>query len=118
VDDVLPVGALAVVADNAPAGILALADQLRPGAADTVAELTTLTSTAPALLTGDNARAATTLAAQIGITDIRAGLLPQDTVTAVELTRVRPANLYTNLTAKTLPHNEQHAACSSTCSTR
>ena len=72
-----------VVADDAPAGILALADQLRPGAADTVAELTALTGTAPALLTGDNARAATTLAAQIGITDIRAGLLPQDKVTAV-----------------------------------
>jgi P-type E1-E2 ATPase len=72
-----------VVADDAPAGILALADQLRPGAADTVGELTALTGTAPALLTGDNARAATTLAAQIGITDIRAGLLPQDKVTAV-----------------------------------
>ena len=72
-----------VVADGAPAGILALADQLRPGAADTVAELAALTGTAPALLTGDNARAATTLAAQIGITDIRAGLLPQDKVSAV-----------------------------------
>jgi P-type E1-E2 ATPase len=72
-----------VVADGAAAGILALADQLRPGAADTVAELTALTGTAPVLLTGDNARAATTLAAQLGITDIRAGLLPQDKVTAV-----------------------------------
>jgi heavy metal translocating P-type ATPase len=72
-----------VVADGAPAGILALADQLRPGAVDTVAELTALTGTVPVLLTGDNARAATTLAAQIGITDIRAGLLPQDKVIAV-----------------------------------
>jgi heavy metal translocating P-type ATPase len=72
-----------VVADGVPAGILALADQLRPGAADTVAELTALTGTEPVLLTGDNRRAATTLAAQIGITDIRAGLLPQDKVTAV-----------------------------------
>ncbi len=72
-----------VVADGAATGILALADQLRPGAADTVAELTALTGTAPVLLTGDNARAATTLAAQIGITDSRAGLLPQDKVTAV-----------------------------------
>jgi cation-transporting P-type ATPase J len=72
-----------VVADGAPAGILALADQLRPGAVETVAELTALTGTAPVLLTGDNVRAATTLAAQIGITDIRAGLLPQDKVTAV-----------------------------------
>ena len=72
-----------VAADGVPAGILALADQLRPGAAGTVAELTALTGTAPALLTGDNARAANTLAAQIGITDVRAGLLPQDKVTAV-----------------------------------
>jgi heavy metal translocating P-type ATPase len=72
-----------VVADGVPAGVLALADQLRPGAADTVAALTALTGTAPALLTGDNACAATTLAAEIGITDIRAGLLPQDKVTAV-----------------------------------
>jgi cation-transporting P-type ATPase J len=72
-----------VAVDGVPGGILALADQLRPGAADTVAELTALTDTAPVLLTGDNRRAATTLAAQIGITDIRAGLLPQDKVTAV-----------------------------------
>ena len=72
-----------VVVDDAPAGILALADQLRPGAADTVAELTALTGTAPVLLTGDNPRAATTLAAHIGITDVRAGLLPQDKVSAV-----------------------------------
>jgi cation-transporting P-type ATPase J len=72
-----------VAVDGVPAGILALADRLRPGAADTVAELTALTGAAPVLLTGDNARAATTLAAQIGITDIRAGLLPQDKVTAV-----------------------------------
>ncbi len=72
-----------VVADGVPAGVLALADHLRPGAADTVAALTALTGTAPALLTGDNARAATTLAAHIGITDIRAGLLPQDKITAV-----------------------------------
>jgi cation-transporting P-type ATPase J len=72
-----------VAVAGVPAGILALADQLRPGAADTVAKLTALTGTAPVLLTGDNRRAATTLAAQIGIIDIRAGLLPQDKVTAV-----------------------------------
>jgi heavy metal translocating P-type ATPase len=72
-----------VVADDVPAGILALADQLRAGAADTVAALTALTGAAPTLLTGDNVCAATTLATQIGITDIRAGLLPQDKVTAV-----------------------------------
>ncbi|MDP9168007.1 MAG: heavy metal translocating P-type ATPase [Actinomycetota bacterium] len=69
--------------DDVPVGVLALADQLRPGAADTVAELTILTGTTPVLLTGDNARAATTLGAQIGIADVRADLLPQDKVSAV-----------------------------------
>jgi P-type E1-E2 ATPase len=72
-----------VLVDDVAVGMLALADQLRPGAADTVAELTTLTGTVPVLLTGDNPRAATTLAAEVGIDDVRAGLLPQDKVTAV-----------------------------------
>ncbi len=72
-----------VAVGGAIAGILALDDQLRPGAAGTVAELTALTGTAPVLLTGDNPRAATTLAAQLGITEVRAGLLPQDKVAAV-----------------------------------
>jgi cation-transporting P-type ATPase J len=72
-----------VVADGAAAGILALADQLRPGAAETVADLTALTGIEPVLLTGDNARAASTLATHIGIADSRAGLLPQDKVAAV-----------------------------------
>ncbi len=72
-----------VAADGVPTGILSLADQLRSGAGDTVAKLTALTGTPPVLLTGDNARAATTLATHIGITDIRAGLLPQDKVTAL-----------------------------------
>jgi cation-transporting P-type ATPase J len=72
-----------VVADGAAAGILALADQLRPGAAETVADLTALTGIEPVLLTGDNARAASALATHIGIADSRAGLLPQDKVAAV-----------------------------------
>jgi cation-transporting P-type ATPase J len=72
-----------VLADHDAVGVLALSDQLRPGAADTVAALSALTGTTPVLLTGDNRRAATTLAAEVGITDVRAGLLPQDKVTAV-----------------------------------
>jgi heavy metal translocating P-type ATPase len=72
-----------VLIDGVPIGTLALADQLRPGAADTVAALTALTGITPVLLTGDNPRAATTLATDVGITDIRAGLLPQDKVSAV-----------------------------------
>ncbi|MFI0240377.1 heavy metal translocating P-type ATPase [Streptomyces sp. NPDC016845] len=72
-----------VTRDGEPAGLLGIADRLRPEAAATVAALTALTGRAPALLTGDNERAARHLAAEVGITDVRAGLLPQDKVAAV-----------------------------------
>ncbi|NYV77005.1 HAD-IC family P-type ATPase, partial [Streptomyces sp. UH6] len=55
----------------------------RPDAADTVAALTSLTGHAPVLLTGDNPQAAARLAAEVGIEDLRAGLLPQHKVEAV-----------------------------------
>ncbi|MFI9365008.1 heavy metal translocating P-type ATPase [Kitasatospora sp. NPDC053057] len=76
--------AVLVEADGVPVGVLGIADRLRPDAAGTVTALTALTGTAPMLLTGDNPRAAARLAAEVGITDVRAGLLPQDKVTAVQ----------------------------------
>ncbi|MFF8176602.1 heavy metal translocating P-type ATPase [Streptomyces chartreusis] len=75
--------AVLVVVDGTPAGVLGIADRLRPDAAATVAALTVLTGTAPILLTGDNPTAAAHLAAEAGIEDVRAGLLPQDKVGAV-----------------------------------
>ncbi|MBO1414436.1 heavy metal translocating P-type ATPase [Streptomyces sp. FH025] len=75
--------AVLVLADGSPVGVLGIADRLRPDAAATVAALTTLTGTAPMLLTGDNPRAADRLAAEVGIADVRAGLLPEDKVAAV-----------------------------------
>ncbi|TDT97660.1 P-type E1-E2 ATPase/heavy metal translocating P-type ATPase [Streptomyces sp. 846.5] len=75
--------AVLVVRDGTPVGVLGIADRLRPDAATTVAALTALTCTAPLLVTGDNPRAAARLAAEVGITDVRAQLLPQDKVAAV-----------------------------------
>ncbi|MFD5898579.1 heavy metal translocating P-type ATPase [Streptomyces sp. NPDC060366] len=77
--------AVLVLRDGAPVGVLGIADRLRPDAAATVAALTTLTGSTPMLVTGDNPRAATRLAAEVGITgdDVHAGLLPQDKVEAV-----------------------------------
>ncbi|MEU6527517.1 heavy metal translocating P-type ATPase [Streptomyces sp. NPDC046924] len=75
--------AVVVLRDGTPEGVLGIADRLRPDAAATVAALTRLTGRAPVLLTGDNERAARRLAAEVGITDVRAGLLPQDKVAAV-----------------------------------
>lgn len=78
-------GQTAIVArlDGVPAGVLGIADRLRPNARAAIAALSDVTGTAPVLLTGDNQRAADALAAQAGIGDVRAGLLPQDKVDAV-----------------------------------
>jgi heavy metal translocating P-type ATPase len=75
--------AVVVIVDGAPVGVLALADRIRADAADTVATLARLTGATPMLLTGDNSGAAGHLAAEAGITDVHAGLLPQDKVDRV-----------------------------------
>ncbi|WP_312882168.1 heavy metal translocating P-type ATPase [Actinomadura alba] len=69
--------------DGRNAGILGLADRRRPDASHAVAGITALTGIAPVLLTGDNPHAAARLATEVGITDVHAGLLPQDKVEAV-----------------------------------
>ncbi|MGW2893772.1 heavy metal translocating P-type ATPase [Streptomyces sp. NPDC001212] len=76
--------AVVVLRDGVPVGVLGIADRLRPDAAATVAALTRLTGRTPVLLTGDNERAARYLAAEVGITEVRAGLLPQDKAAAVK----------------------------------
>jgi P-type E1-E2 ATPase len=72
-----------VVRDGVPVGVLGIADRLRPDAASTMAALGALTGAPPLLLTGDNPRAAAALATEVGIGDVRAGLLPQDKLDTV-----------------------------------
>lgn len=76
--------AVVVTVDGRPAGVLGIADRLRPEAAHATRALAELTGGAPVLVTGDNPRAAARLAADVGITDVRAGLLPQDKVATVQ----------------------------------
>ncbi|MEV6057990.1 heavy metal translocating P-type ATPase [Streptomyces sp. NPDC052107] len=75
--------AVLVMADGTPVGVLGIADRLREEAATATAALGRLTGAALMLVTGDNPRAAARLAGEVGITDVRAGLLPQDKVAAV-----------------------------------
>ena len=63
--------------DGELAGLVALADTLRPGAAGMIAEIRA-GGAEPVLLTGDNANAARHIAGQLGITEVRAGCLPRD----------------------------------------
>ncbi len=64
-------------------GIVALADELRPEAADVVRQLRER-GLEVAMLTGDNERVAHAIAEQAGITRVHANLLPEDKVTAVQ----------------------------------
>jgi len=66
-------------------GVLALfavADTLRPGARAAVRELQAL-GVAAVMLTGDNRATAEAIAAQAGITEVRAQLLPQEKLAAI-----------------------------------
>ncbi len=79
-----------VVGDEAGAlGVVAVSDPLRPGAREAVAELRALGVTEVAMLTGDNPETARAVAAQAGVTDVRAGLLPAQKVDAVAEMRDR-----------------------------
>jgi len=81
--------AIVVVIDGAPAGVLALADRVRPDAGAAVAGVQALTGNPAVLLSGDNAPAAISLGSEVGIADVRAGLLPADKVGHVQALQQR-----------------------------
>lgn len=64
-------------------GVLALADTLRKDAAQTLTELKRIGIQETVMLTGDSLRVAETMATQVGLTDVRADLMPEDKVTAI-----------------------------------
>ncbi|WP_219416396.1 heavy metal translocating P-type ATPase [Pseudonocardia nigra] len=68
--------AVAVAADGRPLGVVALGDEIRADAVEAVAQLRAA-GLSPVLVTGDNARAARHIAEQLGIDDVRAGVLPE-----------------------------------------
>ncbi len=66
-----------VAANGFFVGYVALADTIRQESADTIRSLKGL-NVMPVLLTGDNERAAATIAKQLGILDVHANCLPED----------------------------------------
>jgi Cu+-exporting ATPase len=68
--------------DGAVRGLLAVSDTVKPTSAEAVARLREL-GLHPVLLTGDNERAARAVAAQVGIDDVVAGVLPEGKVDVV-----------------------------------
>jgi len=65
-------------------GVLGLADQPRPEAKAVLTQLRATSVQSLAMLTGDNNGVARAVAADLGINDVRADLLPEDKVTAIQ----------------------------------
>ncbi len=74
---------VAAAIDGAPAGLFVVADRLKPTSVEAVAALRRL-GLEPLLLTGDNERTAATVAGEVGIDRVQAGVLPGDKSAAVE----------------------------------
>ena len=71
-----------VSADGRLAGLVAVADQVKPDSREAILQLRELGLQA-VMLTGDNARTAEAVGAAVGIDDVRSGLLPGDKVDAI-----------------------------------
>jgi len=69
--------------DRGVIALFAVADTLKPGSRDAVADLLAL-GVVPVMLSGDNTATARTIAAEAGIAEVRGDLLPQDKLVAIE----------------------------------
>jgi P-type Cu+ transporter len=65
--------------DGTVRGLLVVGDRIKPTSADAIAELKSL-DLAPVLLTGDNERTGSSVAAEVGIERVLANVLPEDKV--------------------------------------
>ena len=72
-----------VAVDGRLAGIVFIADTLRPGAREALAQLKSTGVKRIVMLTGDNAATARAVASALGIDDVRADLMPEDKVAAI-----------------------------------
>jgi len=76
---------LVVIGDETGvSGVLELRDRIRPDAKSTIAQLHAQGVKKIVMLTGDNTATAKAVAAEVGIDEVRAELLPEDKVIAIE----------------------------------
>jgi Zn2+/Cd2+-exporting ATPase len=73
-----------VTNNGIPAGIISLADQIRPDSASTIQELKRLGIKNVVMLTGDNEGVARAIAGETGIDEVYANLLPEQKVEIIE----------------------------------
>jgi Cd2+/Zn2+-exporting ATPase len=81
--------AVLVALDARPVGIIAVADRPREASRDTIELLRRQGIESLAMLTGDSAATARAIAAELGVDEVHADLMPEDKVTVVEQLRRR-----------------------------
>lgn len=79
-----------VAIDGKLAGVLMLADEIRPESANTIARLKKLGIKNLLMVTGDNATTAKTIAKELGITRVKSEALPADKLIEIENLKDRP----------------------------
>ncbi|WP_367124138.1 HAD-IC family P-type ATPase [Novosphingobium sp. 28-62-57] len=72
-----------VAVDGKLVGVIFIADTLRPGAREALAALRESGVKRIVMLTGDNAATANAIAADLGVDEIKADLMPEDKVSAI-----------------------------------
>ena len=75
---------MAIALDGQVIGVLAVADKLRADAPEMISLLHSVGVKEVVMLTGDNERVARSVAAQVGVDQVRAGLLPEDKLEAIK----------------------------------
>ncbi|MHB8629871.1 MAG: heavy metal translocating P-type ATPase [Aggregatilineales bacterium] len=73
-----------VAIDNKPSGYITFKDELRPGVADLMKKLRKMGIERTVMLTGDSQAHAASIAAQAGIDEVKADLLPEDKLNAIK----------------------------------
>ncbi len=75
--------AMAVSRGGTVVGVIGLADRPRPGVRETLERLVALGIRKLVMLTGDTEAVARRIAREVGVTDVRAGLLPEEKLQAI-----------------------------------
>ena len=77
---------MAIVTGTDYSGLIAVADPMREESRSVLRELKRIGIHHTVMLTGDHPETAQAIAAELGMTDVRAGLMPEDKLTAIKAT--------------------------------
>ena len=75
---------MAIVTGTEYSGLIAVADPIREESQEVLQKLKEIGIRHTVMLTGDHKQTAEAIGAELGMTDVRAGLMPEDKLTAIK----------------------------------